>query len=73
MNEATQPADNPIYEHLECSKCKFPLMAKNTTTGQEVCNNQECQNYNPEILKQLLISPCSTPAFFTENKVSNSI
>lgn len=45
----------------ECSKCKSPLIATNVITGQELCSNKECQNYNAELIKQLSPAPSPMP------------
>jgi len=68
MNESLQCSDNPIEGYSpECSKCNSPLMAKNTVTGQELCGNKKCENYNAEILKQIFIDiPYTMPPIYTQ-------
>lgn len=38
----------------KCSKCKSPLIATNVISGQQLCGNKECKNYDAELIKQLL-------------------
>ena len=50
----TDKAENPIiYEPEYCSECNQHLSAKNTVTGEELCSNEECKNYNKEMYEKL--------------------
>lgn len=53
MENPTDKVENPfIYEPEYCSKCKQPILAKNTVTGEEICMNEKCENYNSEFIKK---------------------
>ena len=53
MKNPTDRVENPIIpEPQYCSKCNEPILAKNTVTGEQICMNEKCENYNAEFIKR---------------------
>lgn len=53
INNPLEKVENPIdIEQELCLKCGQHLVAKNTLTGEQICTNENCKNYNAEFMKR---------------------
>lgn len=48
----TKPLDKVSIEEELCMICGQHLVAKNTVTGEQICTNEKCKNYNADFMKK---------------------